>query len=117
MVIQDILSPVKHMHKIFGDIFMILRHIRMAVYFLDKDMMRKIICAIITPKLEHAEVIWSPHKKNHMLKLESLQRIATKLVPDLADLTYVQGKIKRSATDNTERKKRKRRLNYNSYLK
>ena len=42
----------------------------MAFNFLDKGMMRKIITAMIRPKLEYAEVIWSPHKKKHMLKLE-----------------------------------------------
>ena len=43
---------------------------------------------MIRPKLEYTEVIWSPHKKKHVLKLERIQRIATKMVPDLEDLTY-----------------------------
>ena len=38
----------------------------MAFHFLDKDMMRKIITTMIRPKLEYAEVIWSPHKKKHV---------------------------------------------------
>ena len=60
----------------------------MAFQFLDKDMMRKNISTMIRPKLENAEVIWSPHKKKHVLKLERIQRIATKMVPDLGDLPY-----------------------------
>ena len=43
---------------------------------------------MIRPKLEYAEVIWSPLKKKHVLKLEKIQRIATKMVPELEDLTY-----------------------------
>ena len=60
----------------------------MALHFLDKDMMRKIITTMIRPKLKHAEVIWSPHKKKHELKLERIQRRATKMVSDLEGLTY-----------------------------
>ena len=64
VVIQDNLSPEKHIDKIFGDTFKMLRILLMAFLFLDKDM-RKIITTIIRPKLEYAEVlIWSPHKKN-----------------------------------------------------
>ncbi len=33
-------------------------------------------------------VVWSPHKKKHIRKLERIQRIATKLVPELEDLQY-----------------------------
>ena len=51
-------------------------------------MMRKIMSIMIRLKLEYAEVIWSQHKKRHVLKLERIQRIATKMLPDLEDLTY-----------------------------
>ena len=33
------------------------------------------------------EVIWSPSKKKHVLKSERIQRIATKMVTDLEELT------------------------------
>ena len=88
VVIQDNLSPEKHINRIFGDTFMMLRNIRMAFHFLDKYLMRKIITTMIRPKLEYAEVIWSPHKKKHVLKLGRIQRIATKMVPELENLTY-----------------------------
>ena len=38
---------------------------------------------MIRPKLEYAVLIWSPHKRKHLLKLERIQRIATKMVPEL----------------------------------
>ena len=56
--------------------------------FLDIDMVRKIITTMIKPKLEYAEVIWSPHKKRICGNLGKIQRITTKMVPDLEDLTY-----------------------------
>ena len=40
VVIQDNLSPEKHLDKIFGDTCMMLKNIRIAFHFLNKDMMR-----------------------------------------------------------------------------
>ena len=44
-------------------------------------MMRKIITSMIRPRLEYAAVIWSPHEKKHIRKLERVQRAATKMTP------------------------------------
>ena len=41
----------------------------MAFHFLDKDMMRNIITSIIRPKLEYAEVIWSPSQENASVQI------------------------------------------------
>ena len=57
VVTQDNLSLEKHINRIFGDTFMMLRNIRMAFHFLDKDMMRKIITTMIRRKLEYAKVL------------------------------------------------------------
>ena len=51
-------------------------------------MLRKIIMSYIRPKLEYAAVVWSPHWKKHVMKLEKVQRAATKWVPTLRDLSY-----------------------------
>ena len=51
----------------------------MVFHFLDKDMMKKIITTMIKSKLEYAKVIWSPHKKKHVLNLEKIQRIKKKM--------------------------------------
>ena len=107
VVMQDNLSLEKHKNRIFGDTFMMLRNIRMAFHFPDKDM-RKIITTMIRPKLEYAKVIWSPHKKKHVLKLERIQRIATKIVPELENLPYEERLKEMHLTKLKERKKRKR---------
>ena len=87
MVTQDNLSSEKHIDRIIGSTFRMLRNIRMAFHFLDEDM-NKIITTMIRLKLEYTEVIWSLHKMKHVLKLERIQRISTEMVPDLEDLTY-----------------------------
>ena len=54
--------------------------------YLDEEMINKLITSLIQPKLEYAAVIWSPHKKKDIKKLERLQRAATKMAPSLRNL-------------------------------
>ena len=56
-------------------------------------MVKKIITTMLCPKLEYAAVVWSPHMKKDIMKLERIQRAATKMVPELKDLTY-EGRLK-----------------------
>ena len=60
---------------------------------------------MIKPKLEYAEIIWFSHKKKHVLKLERIQRITTKMVPELQDLTYEE-RLKMHLTTLKERRER-----------
>ena len=106
MIIQDNLLPENHTDRIFGDSFRMLRNIRMAFNFLDKDMMKKTINTMIRPRLEYAELIWSLHKKKHLLKLESIQRITTKMVPELEELTYEERLKEIDLTTLKERRER-----------
>ena len=62
-----------------------LRNIRLSFHFLDKDMMRKIITTMIRLKLEYALVMRSTIKKKHVLKLERIERVTTKIMPNLED--------------------------------
>ena len=78
----------------------------MAFHFLDKDMMKKIINTMIRPKLEYVEVIRSPRKKKHLLKLERIERIAAKMVPELEELPYEERFLKinlKTLKERTER--------------
>ena len=86
-----------------------LTHTQMAFPFLDKDIIIRIITTMIRLKLEYSEVIWSLHKKKHVLKFERIQRIATKMVPDLEDLTYEERLKEMHLTTLKER----RELNHN----
>ena len=82
--ITDNLSPDKHINKITGDTYQLLRNIRIS----GEDMINKLITSLIRPKLEYGTMIWSPHKKKDIKKLERLQRAATKMAPSLRDLSY-----------------------------
>ena len=65
-----------------------LKNIRVAFHYMDTNMMRKIITTMIRPKMEYAAIVWSPYKKKHVKKLERIQRMATKMVPELEELSY-----------------------------
>ena len=72
----------------FGETYNLIKNIGLAFHYMDKDMMKKLISMVIRPRLEYAGVVWSPYKKKHIRKLERLQRMATKMVPELAEMTY-----------------------------
>ena len=40
---QNNLSPEKHINKIFGETYNMLRNVRVAFHYMDKEMMKKII--------------------------------------------------------------------------
>ena len=88
MVIQDTLSPEQNISQLFGSTYRILANIRVALHYTDKDMVRKILTSMICPRLEYAAVVWSPNMKKDIRKLERIQRVATKMVPELRELTY-----------------------------
>ncbi len=64
-----------------------LQNIKTSFNFMDKKMIRKIITTMIRPKLKYASVVCSPQKKE-IRKLERIQRIATKLIPEISNITY-----------------------------
>ncbi len=76
VVMSDDNQPESHINQICRDTYNLVRNIRVAFTYMDKDMMRKLITTMIRPKLEYAEVVWSPHKKKHIQKLERIQRMA-----------------------------------------
>ena len=88
VICAEDLSPEKHINKITGESLNLLKNIRTAFAYLDDNMMKKIITSMIRPRLEYAAIIWSPHKKKHIKKLERVQRAATKMIPEFQDLTY-----------------------------
>ena len=59
------MSPEKHINKITGDTYQLLRNIKMVLKYLDEEMINKLITTLIQPKLEYATVIWLPQKKGY----------------------------------------------------
>lgn len=61
LTFTESLLPEKYLNKIIGETYNLLRNsIGVAFVYLDEDMIRIIIVAVIYPKLEYAAVVWSP---------------------------------------------------------
>ncbi len=79
VTVQDSLSPEKHLNRITGMAYKMVVNMRMAFHFLDEEMVKTLIKSFIRPQLEYAAVVWAPHKMKHIIKLERIQRAATKM--------------------------------------
>ena len=62
--------------------------IRRSFIHLNKRNFVLLFKSLIRPHLEYMNQIWSPHKKKDIQAIESGQRSATKLVPELKNKTY-----------------------------
>ena len=106
IIVSDNLSPEKHINKIVGETYNLLRNIRVAFTYMDEDMVRKLIVSMIRPKLEYAATVWSPSKKKDIKKLERIQRAATKLAPNLTNKSYEERLLDLNLTTLEQRRER-----------
>ena len=67
-----IICHLRNINKITEDTYQLLRNIIMAFKYLDEYMINKFITSLIRPKLEYVAVIWSPHKKKDIDKIEKI---------------------------------------------
>ena len=88
VIIQNDLSPEKHINKLVNGLYLMAGNMRVALTYLDEEMLTKIIKSLIRPRLEYAAVVWSPHLRKDVKKLEKVQRSITRMVPSLRDLKY-----------------------------
>ncbi|MCP3679103.1 MAG: reverse transcriptase family protein [Gammaproteobacteria bacterium] len=56
--------------------------------FKSKDIIIPLYQSLVRPHLEYAVQFWSPHLQKDILKLETVQRRATKLIPSLRQKSY-----------------------------
>ena len=88
VLIMPDLSPERHINAIVKSTYALLANIKVAFRYMDKDMFKDIYLAYVRPKLEYAAPVWNPHLKKHIQKLERVQKHATRMVPELRDLSY-----------------------------
>lgn len=82
------------------------RNTGIAFHYLDKDMVKKVIKAVIRPKMEDAQTVWFSHKKKHVSKPERIQRTAVKMVLQLEELSCEE-KLKEMNLQTLEQRERR----------
>ena len=66
----------------------ILGLIRRNITYKDKRLIIPLYNAIVRPHLEYCIQAWRPYRKKDIDTLERIQRRATKIIPELRDLSY-----------------------------
>ena len=62
--------------------------------------------SLVRPILEYASPVWSPYLKKDIMRLEKVQRRATKLIPSLHNLSYSERLVKLGLPTLTYRRDR-----------
>ena len=62
--------------------------IRRTIMYKEKQLIVPLYKAIVRPHLEYCIQAWRPYRKKDIDKLERIQRRATKMIPELRDLSY-----------------------------
>ena len=65
----------------------VLGMIRRNITYKEKSLIIPLYKAIVRPHLEYCIHAWNPHLRKDVDMLEKIQRRATKLIPELRDLT------------------------------
>ena len=106
VVVTDNLNFGKHINKITGETYNLVRNIKVAFTYLDEEMVKKLVTTMIRPRLEYAALVWSPNLKKEIRKVERIQRAATKLPETLRNDTYEERLKKLGLTTLEERRER-----------
>ena len=62
--------------------------IRRTSMYKEKQLIVPLYKAIVRPHLEYCIKAWRPYRKNDIDKIERIKRRATKMIPELRDLSY-----------------------------
>ena len=66
----------------------ILGLIKKSFASLDKDILPLLFTSMVCPHLEYGNIIWGPHFIGDMKAVERVQKRATKMIPNLRNLSY-----------------------------
>ncbi len=72
VIINNKLSPEDHINDKVSSTYNLLANMRVTFAYIDEEMVRKIITSFIRPMLEYAAVVWRPHLKKHIKKIEAV---------------------------------------------
>ena len=86
--VDNSLNFKKHISQKISKANSMLYLIKNSFQHLDKNMFKLLYKSLVRPHLEYASCIWNPITKDDIIRLERVQRRATKLIPGLSNLSY-----------------------------
>ena len=95
-----------HVAKVAARANSMLGRIRHTFTYINKDIFMKVYPSLVRTHMEFAVQAWSPQLKKDIEILEKVQARATKLVPEISNLSYPQRLIELGLTTLVERRKR-----------
>jgi hypothetical protein len=78
----------KHIQTQVNKANQIVGIIRRSFKYLDFKTFCLLFKSLVRPILEYASSVWNPYKTKDIEAIENVQRRATKMLPDMKDLTY-----------------------------
>ena len=106
VLIDNKLDFGKHIHNIVGRANRVLGLVKISFAHMDAYMFLNIYTALVRPLLEYCVQVWSPYKLGYIKLIEGVQRRATKMVPQLKNMSYEERLEKLGLTSLEERRKR-----------
>lgn len=85
---QSNLKFDQHISTIVNKANQLLGLIKRSFCYMDKSLFLKLYKSLIRPHLDYGNSVWYPVTKKNKQLIENVQRRATRLVPDLRDLSY-----------------------------
>ena len=88
ILIDDKLKFSDHINTKVNKANQILGCLKHTFKHITKDILKLLYTSLIRPHLEYGSCVWNPHLKKDQDAIERIQRRATKLVPELRNLSY-----------------------------
>lgn len=77
-----------HISTVVNKANQIIGLIKRSFYFMDKSLFLKLYKTLVRPHFDYGNSIWYPISKKNIQSIENVQRRATRIVPELKNLTY-----------------------------
>ena len=90
LIVDSELKFEDHITRIVKKANSVMGMIRRNSAFLDRDMFKQLFVAMVRPHFEYGATVWNPHFKKQITLIENVQRRATKQIPGLAHLSYLE---------------------------
>ena len=88
--VDDNLSFKDHIYTKIKKASAVMGIIRRTFDYLDQNMFLQLFKSLVRPLIETSVAVWAPYKKTYIAELERVQRRATKQLPGLKHLEYLE---------------------------